>query len=80
MRNVLSSIDRFSLPHEILDRTAMAERYPQHRMVPGETAILDRHAGVLRPEFAVLAAARRAETLGAQIVAGHHGDPGRTRS
>lgn len=69
MRNVLSSIDRFSLPHEVLDRAAMAERYPQHRMLPGETAILDRSAGVLRPEFAVLAAARRAETLGARVVA-----------
>ncbi len=70
MRNVLSSIENFGLPYDVLDAAAMAERYPQHRIMPGETAILDRTAGVLRPEFAVLAAARRAAALGARILPG----------
>jgi sarcosine oxidase len=46
----------------------MAARYPQHQsLLPGEIAVLDRMAGVIRPEFAVLSAARRARDLGATI-------------
>lgn len=68
LRNVIASAERFSLPHELLDGPAMAARYPQHRpLLPGETAVLDRMAGVIRPEFAVLSAARRAQDLGAVI-------------
>lgn len=58
MRNALASVERFSLPHEVLDAAAMGRRYPQHRLLPGEIAILDKAAGVIRPEFAVKAAAR----------------------
>jgi sarcosine oxidase len=68
IRNVLHSIEQFSLPHEVLDAAAMARRYPQHRLLPDEIAILDKTAGVLRPEFAVLAATRRADELGATII------------
>lgn len=53
---------------EVLDSAAMAGRYPQHRLAPGEVGVLDHQAGFLRPEFAVLAAARRAAELGATIV------------
>lgn len=70
MTNVLASIERFGLAHEVLDAEAMARRYPQHRMLPGETAVLDLAAGVLRPEFAVLAAAEAARAVGATVVAG----------
>ncbi|GAB3561534.1 N-methyl-L-tryptophan oxidase [Spelaeicoccus albus] len=68
MRNVLASIRQFELPHEVLDQPAMADRYPQHSMLPGETAILDKRAGVLRPEFAVSAAAYAAEAHGAKLI------------
>lgn len=68
MRNVQASIDEFGLAHEVLDARAMAGRYPQHRMTDNETAVLDHRAGVLRPEFAVAAAAYRARELGAGLV------------
>lgn len=68
MRNVQASIDEFGLAHEVLDAEAMVARYPQHRMSDAETAILDHAAGVLRPEFAVAAAAYRARELGAQLI------------
>lgn len=67
MTNVLESVRRFDLPHEILDRAQMAERFPQHVLTGEEFAVLDRDAGVLRPEFAVIAAAERAAAQGARI-------------
>jgi sarcosine oxidase len=68
IRNVIDSAERFALPHEVLDGTSMAVRYPQHQsLLAGEIAVLDRMAGVIRPEFAVLSAARRAQELGATI-------------
>lgn len=70
MRNVLASAEEFDLPHRVLDEKAMAREYPQHRMRPGELAFFDEWAGVLRPEFAVLAAATAAQRRGAQIVTG----------
>ena len=71
MRNVLVSAERFDLPHEVLDADEMGRRYPQHRMLPGEIGFLDEWAGVLRPEFAVLAAARCAQARGARLVTGN---------
>jgi sarcosine oxidase len=63
IRNVIDSAERFALAHEVLDAGAMAARYPQHQpLLPGEIAVLDRMAGVVRPEFAVVSAARRAQT------------------
>lgn len=68
IRNVIASAERFALPHEVLDAGAMAARYPQHQsLLPGEIAVLDCMAGVIRPEFAVLSAARRAQDLGAIV-------------
>lgn len=68
MRNVIASADRFGLEHEVLDPADMRRRYPQHVMLDGEIAVLDGAAGVLRPEFAVLAAAERAAAGGATIL------------
>ena len=70
MRNVLVSAERFDLPHEVLDAAEMGRRYPQHRMPRGEIGFFDEWAGVLRPEFAVLAAARCAQARGARVVSG----------
>ena len=70
MTNVRVSAEQFDLPHEVLDGAAMGTRYPQHRMLPGEIGFLDEWAGVLRPEFAVLAAARCAQARGARLVTG----------
>jgi sarcosine oxidase len=70
MRNVVESATAFDLPHDVLDAAEVGRRYPQHRMLPGETAVLDHWAGVLRPEFAVLAAAQAARKRGARVVSG----------
>lgn len=67
MRKVLESIEAFGLEHELLDTQAAQTRYPQHHLLPGETMILDRQAGFLRPELAVLTAIQRAEELGATV-------------
>lgn len=67
---ILDTVRTYDLSHEVLDPGALAERYPQFRLRPDETAVLDRRAGVLRPEFAVSAAARRAQELGATVYSG----------
>jgi sarcosine oxidase len=67
IQRVLESARRFGLEHEVLDRAAAAERFPQHRLFGGEAMVLERRAGVLRAEVAVLAAVRRAEQLGAFV-------------
>lgn len=67
MKNVLESIETFGLDHEILDEKAARSRYPQHRLLAGEVIVIDKIAGFLRPEYAVLTAAQRAEELGALI-------------
>lgn len=68
--NVLASARDFELPHEVLDRDDMRRRYPQHRMREHEIAVHDSWAGVLRPEFAVMAAANAAVARGARVVSG----------
>lgn len=67
LRNVRASIERFDLDSEILDAEQAARRWPQHRYLADDAVVLDRQAGFLRPELAVLTAARRAEELGAVI-------------
>src|SRR5579875_2895292 len=68
VRGTLEALRQHGRPHEVLDAAAMGRRYPQHRLAPGEIGVLDREAGFLRPELAVLAAARRAAELGAGIL------------
>jgi sarcosine oxidase len=70
IRNVLASAADFDIPHRVLDEADLARDYPQHRPRSGEVAVLDEWAGVLRPEFAVLAAATVAQARGAQVVTG----------
>ncbi len=57
----------FDLPHTELTAEQAALRFPQFPVHPGEEAFLDHTAGVLRPERAVVAAAARAESLGATL-------------
>ncbi|WP_405806715.1 N-methyl-L-tryptophan oxidase [Streptomyces sp. NBC_01187] len=56
------------LPHDILDSASAAWRFPQHRLDPGEIALLDPNAGVLRPEPSVQGALDAAEEAGARIL------------
>jgi sarcosine oxidase len=70
MHRITTSARELGRPHEVLDRDEMARRYPQHRLRPGEIAVLDRHAGVLRSDRSVVAAATCAQELGATVVQG----------
>ncbi|GIN22356.1 MAG TPA: FAD-dependent oxidoreductase [Bacillus bacterium] len=67
MDNVLKSIERFGLEHEILEGEQAEKRFPQHRLLPGEIMVLDKLAGGLRPELAVVSAVKQAEKLGAKV-------------
>ncbi|VEF49291.1 sarcosine oxidase, monomeric form [Bacillus freudenreichii] len=67
MDNVLKSIERFGLDHEILDQEQAEKRFPQHHLLPGEIMVLDTLAGGLRPELAVVSAVKQAEKLGAAV-------------
>lgn len=67
IRNVLDSIRDYDLPHEILDPPAARNRYPQHQIGDDEIMVLDKQAGFLRPELAVLLAAAAAEQAGAAV-------------
>jgi sarcosine oxidase len=65
--NVTACIERFDLAHARLDLDQAVHRYPQHRFGEADVVVLDKQAGYLRPELAVLAAARRSEELGAEL-------------
>ncbi|MGJ5830185.1 N-methyl-L-tryptophan oxidase [Streptomyces ossamyceticus] len=67
MATVLESIAEHGLDHEVLDAEALAKRFPQYRLEDGDAAVLDRRAGLIRPELTIQTAARRAEQLGAVI-------------
>ncbi|MBE1602883.1 N-methyl-L-tryptophan oxidase [Streptomyces stelliscabiei] len=67
MATVLESIAEHGLDHEVLDAELLAKRFPQYRLEDGDAAVLDRRAGLIRPELTVQTAARRAEQLGAVI-------------
>jgi sarcosine oxidase len=68
IRALLASAEASGTPVEILDRRAMAVRYPQHRLLDGEIGVLDEQAGFLRCEAAVIAAARLAERQGSTLL------------
>lgn len=67
MKNLLSTIEHFKLPHKVFNTTESMARFPMHVLRHGEMAILDELGGVIRPEQTVSAAVRRAEQLGATI-------------
>jgi sarcosine oxidase len=64
----LASVREHGLAHEVLDVAQMRARYPQHRLVSGEVVVYEEAAGFLRPEEAIRAAVRRAESLGATVL------------
>jgi sarcosine oxidase len=68
LAGTLRSIRRHDLPHEVLGHREALQRYPQHRLETEEIMTYEGDAGVLRPEAAIVAAARRAEALGARIL------------
>lgn len=65
--NAVASARHFSLPYELMTHDEVVERFPQHVVAPDEVAVLDPLGGYIRPELAVLTAARRAAALGAEL-------------
>lgn len=67
MANVSDSIDKFGVDASIIPLDEARTRWPHHPFHEGDAVVLDREAGYLRPELAVLKAAYRAMSLGAQL-------------
>lgn len=67
VQNVLTSVRRYDLPHEILSSDELVRRFPQHRVAEGTIGVLDRLGGGLRPEVAVLGALEQATANGARV-------------
>ncbi len=67
MVQTLASVRRQGIAHAVLDAAELARRYPLHRVGAEDIAVLERDAGLLRPELAVAAAARAARARGADI-------------
>jgi sarcosine oxidase len=65
---LLVSARSAGVPVEVFDRRTAHDRYPQHLLRDGEVAVLDRQAGFLRCEPAVIAAAEAAERHGATLL------------
>lgn len=57
----------FDLNCEDLDVAQVRRRFPQHKPRPTDTFLLDKDAGFLRSDLAVVAAARVAEEMGATL-------------
>ncbi len=66
----LRSVHEHRLPHRVLQRSAMARQYPQHKLAAGDVAILDELAGVLFPEDSIAAAHALAKDRGAVVHSG----------
>ncbi|HEX2904916.1 MAG TPA: N-methyl-L-tryptophan oxidase [Jatrophihabitans sp.] len=63
----LASARRWQLPHEYLDAAALAARFPQFRLYPGQVAVFEADAGYARPEATVLANLELALDAGADL-------------
>jgi sarcosine oxidase len=63
----LSSAQRWSIPHEVLDAEAMHDRFPQFNLSDDQIAVLEPDAGYARPEVAVLAQIELAIEAGAEL-------------
>ena len=66
----LRSCREHDLPHEVLDATALAARFPGWRPAANAMAVYQPDAGFLTPERCIQAYAHRAQSLGADIRTG----------
>lgn len=66
-KNVLKSIEDYQIQHGSYDATEAQRLFPQHKFHSDDAVILDKEAGFLRPELAVVTAVNQAEKYGAKI-------------
>ncbi len=66
--NLKACVKLHSLPHEVLSLDEARRTYPQHRFLDHNVVIMDKQAGVLRPDRAIRAALRVAERSGARVM------------
>ena len=66
VQSVIECAETLNLEHEVLDRDAMAKRFPQFGLDEGEIGVFDPVAGIFRPELAVLTAREEGKRLGAK--------------
>lgn len=64
----LASARRWELPHEVLDRDAMLDRFPQFHLEENDCAIFEHNAGFVSPERAVRTQLDLAHGGGAELV------------
>ncbi|UJL45740.1 N-methyl-L-tryptophan oxidase [Virgibacillus sp. NKC19-16] len=67
IKTILKSISDFDLDHEILEGDQARNRYPQFKLYDDDLAVLDKDAGFIRPELAVVSASLLAMKQGAEI-------------
>ncbi|WP_037076681.1 N-methyl-L-tryptophan oxidase [Pseudonocardia spinosispora] len=65
---LLASASAAGVPVEVLDRAETHDRFPRHVLRAREVSVLDRQAGFIRCEPAVLAAVETAERHGATVL------------
>ncbi|QUX30381.1 N-methyl-L-tryptophan oxidase [Nocardiopsis akebiae] len=66
----VTAAEHHGLPHQVLSRDQVAERFPQHVLRPGEVGVFEEDAGVVLPEAAITAAVRLAREAGARVLTG----------
>jgi sarcosine oxidase len=68
--STMRSIRAHDLRYELLDEDELRSRYPCHRIGPGDVAILEAEAGIVRPELSISTMVARAEGQGARVMSG----------
>jgi sarcosine oxidase len=63
----LLSARKYNLPHELMDRATLGQRYPQFRVPDDFVGLLEQNAGFIHPEKAVAAHALQAMRSGAEL-------------
>ena len=67
VRGVLRSCTRFHLPHEVLDSSAMAARFPGYHLTKDIVSVYQADSGFLLPERCIVAHVNAAMSLGAEV-------------
>ena len=67
LAQTIACANRYGVPHELLDASEVASRFPQFALTGDESAYFEPGAGFVRPERCVAAQLTLAERLGARV-------------